>query len=234
MPAAPPVPVESMIGDFEEPEDKDDLLPEEEGTEDKHDLLEIDEQDDEDELVPIDKAYTRLSDRGLSVIDTDRESIQPPDQPIDDHIWAEDTVKLKPAKGDDAILLEEQEGIDDPVRMYLREIGKVYLLTADDEKRLARSMEEGKHIQRIEKRWLEEHGRSSSGLEVLLNLLSEVHDARKITGAIAKQLGLGRASLSQRIADPVLRAAIDGELDQALAAGGGPSLRLPPGQAAQA
>ena len=49
--------------------------------------------------------------------------------------------------------------------MYLREIGKVYLLTADDEKRLARAMEEGKHIQRIERRWLEEHGRPARGTE---------------------------------------------------------------------
>src|SRR5437667_5168816 len=32
--------------------------------------------------------------------------------------------------------LEEQENADDPVRMYLREIGRVYLLSGDDEKRL--------------------------------------------------------------------------------------------------
>ena len=32
-----------------------------------------------------------------------------------------------------ALLAEESEGIDDPVRMYLREFGMVYLLTADDE-----------------------------------------------------------------------------------------------------
>ena len=34
--------------------------------------------------------------------------------------------------------------------MYLREIGKVSLLTADDEKRLARAMEDGDYIHRIE------------------------------------------------------------------------------------
>src|SRR4051812_5261781 len=48
-----------------------------------------------------------------------------------------------------ALLAEESEGIDDPVRMYLREIGKVYLLTADDEKHLARQMEEGNHLKLI-------------------------------------------------------------------------------------
>ena len=39
-------------------------------------------------------------------------------------------------------IVDEAAGIDDPVRMYLREIGKVPLLTAADEKRLARAMEE--------------------------------------------------------------------------------------------
>src|SRR3970282_2591734 len=57
-----------------------------------------------------------------------------------------------------ALLTEESEGIDDPVRMYLREIGKVYLLTADDEKHLARQMEEGQHIEAIEEGLLVQHG----------------------------------------------------------------------------
>src|SRR5207249_343179 len=61
--------------------------------------------------------------------------------------------------------LEEQDGIDDPVRMYLREIGKVYLLSGSDEKRLARQMEEAKHLDAIEKRWLEDTSRLPSGQE---------------------------------------------------------------------
>ena len=40
------------------------------------------------------------------------------------------------------VALTAQEAIDDPVRMYLREIGKVRLLTAKDERVLARKMEE--------------------------------------------------------------------------------------------
>src|ERR1044072_9036749 len=57
-----------------------------------------------------------------------------------------------------AVPLEDQEGIDDPVRMYLREIGKVFLLSAADEKRLARQMEEGQHVEAIEQTWHGEHG----------------------------------------------------------------------------
>ncbi|MFQ6020284.1 MAG: sigma-70 factor domain-containing protein, partial [Dehalococcoidia bacterium] len=60
--------------------------------------------------------------------------------------------------------LEVEEGIDDPVRMYLREIGKVSLLTAEDERRLARQMEEGDHIQRLENAFQDEYGRRPSGV----------------------------------------------------------------------
>src|SRR5947209_5898559 len=57
-----------------------------------------------------------------------------------------------------AVPLEDQEGIDDPVRMYLREIGKVFLLSAADEKHLARQMEEGQHIEHIEETWVDANG----------------------------------------------------------------------------
>jgi hypothetical protein len=38
-----------------------------------------------------------------------------------------------PTRAELAAVTEEQDGIDDPVRMYLREIGNVFLLTADVE-----------------------------------------------------------------------------------------------------
>jgi len=46
-------------------------------------------------------------------------------------------------------IVDEAAGIDDPVRMYLREIGKVPLLTADDEKRLSRAIEEWLLVEQI-------------------------------------------------------------------------------------
>jgi len=71
-------------------------------------------------------------------------------------IWSEPDIKQsedaeeeREATQSAAAALEDQEGIDDPVRMYLREIGKVFLLSAADEKHLARQMEEGQHIEAI-------------------------------------------------------------------------------------
>ena len=49
--------------------------------------------------------------------------------------------------------LASQDITDDPVRIYLHEIGRVHLLTAEDEKNLARRMEEGKHINTIKQEY---------------------------------------------------------------------------------
>ena len=54
-------------------------------------------------------------------------------------------------------ILEEQEVADDPVRMYLHEIGKVQLLSAAEERMLAKKIERGKHITRIKQAWLKKH-----------------------------------------------------------------------------
>ena len=72
-----------------------------------------------------------------------------------------------------ALMTEEAEGIDDPVRMYLREIGKVYLLTADDEKHLARQMEEGLHIEAIEQEYVANYGHPPSAARVAVTLLEQ-------------------------------------------------------------
>jgi RNA polymerase primary sigma factor len=111
---------------------------------------------------------------------------------------------------------EGEEGIDDPVRMYLREIGKVYLLSAADEKHLARQMEEGKHLQEIEQRWVDEHGAEPGGTEVLCILLDQLHEERKALGCMTKFLGVKKSPISDLVANETFRATIDAELDEKL------------------
>ncbi len=67
----------------------------------------------------------------------------------------------------------EPEGLDDPVRMYLREIGKVYLLTADDEKHLARQREEWLHLDEIAKRYEQAYGHPPSAARTAVALLEQ-------------------------------------------------------------
>ena len=54
-----------------------------------------------------------------------------------------DEAEVPPPEGIDAELETEGIGADDPVRIYLREIGRVHLLTAQEEMQIAQQIECG-------------------------------------------------------------------------------------------
>ncbi|MFQ6122453.1 MAG: RNA polymerase sigma factor RpoD [Dehalococcoidales bacterium] len=113
--------------------------------------------------------------------------------------------------------LEEQEIADDPVRIYLHEIGRVHLLTAEDEKVLAKKMGEGKRINEIRQQYLQKHGRAPSATEVILAMLKEVGQASSIIGLLQEQFGLTpTTSFIESISNAKLRDSIDNTIDQQL------------------
>jgi len=85
--------------------------------------------------------------------------------------------------------VDEQAVVDDPVRMYLHEIGRVHLLTAEDEKVLAKKLEEGKCINEIKQKYLQEYGRSPSAVEVILTMLRNLGQAATIIISFKNNLG---------------------------------------------
>ena len=121
------------------------------------------------------------------------------------------------AKAGVALEEEDFEGselIDDPVRMYLREIGRVSLLTAADERRLAQRIAGGKHIERLEQEIESETGRPARATEAVRRLLSRLSESVTIIDFLGDYLDLNATlTLSQVISEPKLRAAVDGELN---------------------
>ena len=85
---------------------------------------------------------------------------------------------------------EVGEGNDDPVRMYFREIGRVFLLTAADEQFLAREIEEGNWLHDIEEEFHEDHGRDPAAREIFLILIEQLEDLRPATEIVAKTIGM--------------------------------------------
>ena len=109
--------------------------------------------------------------------------------------------------------IEGHEMIDDSVRMYLREIGRVTLLTAKDERRLARQMEAGEHIGKLEKELAADSDRPPRATTTVSALLERICKAESIIDALRRYGGIpGDVVLSRLISDPEIRALLDGEI----------------------
>jgi len=111
----------------------------------------------------------------------------------------------------------EHEAIDDPVRMYLHEIGKVSLLTADDEKALASKIEEAKYLENIEELYFQRHGEYPSTVDTVIYLLRHLLASKPLIDILARRLKFtSTESFTKSIRDPKLRTAIDSMINQEL------------------
>ncbi|MFF2090305.1 MULTISPECIES: RNA polymerase sigma factor RpoD [Paenibacillus] len=86
----------------------------------------------------IDEFFEQLDDLGIEVLNENDEERDNPLRSNDDQEREQDEFNF-----DDDLALPPGIKINDPVRMYLKEIGRVPLLSADDEIELARRIENG-------------------------------------------------------------------------------------------
>ena len=107
--------------------------------------------------------------------------------------------------------VEDSEISDDPVRMYLREIGRVELLTAQDERFLARGMEISQRLSHVQAEMAAQTGRLPTAADTTRELLSRLGSQHEVASAIAGFIGLPKnVTLGTILGIPELRELIDG------------------------
>ena len=170
--------------------------------------------------------------------------------------WEEGAVgeiKEESEEADWEAAAESRPVLEDPLRLYLREIGRGALLTAQEERELARQLEGGKHLLGLERELLgeeycqtleqepaelpspgwrgqqlrQEFNQSGRNWELTEALLRRLVKSIPLIDALCDCLELPRnPALSQLINNPTLGAAIDARLSEELLAGLAETLRL--------
>jgi RNA polymerase primary sigma factor len=144
-----------------------------------------------------------------------------------EQIWEEEPVELEKAAVEaeaeiedvtpHSEAIEEQEVVDDPVRMYLHEIGRVQLLTAVDEKILAKKIEHGKHISNIRQYWLRQYGRQAAPADIIMVMLQELGKYVDLVHVVQEQEGLKQSnSFKDTLSNPKIRETLDTGINQQL------------------
>ena len=146
-----------------------------------------------------------------------------PESIRDQEIIAEDVAHEEEPAADELELeepsMEPQENYDpelgdDPVRLYLHEIGRVPLLTARNEKTIARRIEIGKRVNLV-KKGLEKNGKCTAS-ETYLEIIRELGQSWEIIVKLEENVGIDKNTrFCQIVTDKKFRDAIDGVIDQA-------------------
>ena len=111
-------------------------------------------------------------------------------------------------------LIEDDFSVEDPVKMYLHEIGRGQLLTADDEKWLACRLEEANRLRDTIAALEGGSGFPPTPVEVVVAVYSRVYERREILAQLANALDLAPVrNVSVFLTDHRLRDAIDYYLD---------------------
>ena len=127
-------------------------------------------------------------------------------EPATDELELEEPV-MEPLEND------EPELGDDPVRLYLHQIGRVPLLKASDEKIIARRIEIGRRLSEIKGK-LQNQDQPIAASQIYLEIIRGLGQSWEIIQKLQENLGLPEnRNFRQSITNVRFRNAIDGVID---------------------
>jgi len=128
----------------------------------------------------------------------------------------------------------EAAAAEEPLRLYLRDIGQVPLLSADEEKALARCREIAAELERLENQWQQAVGRWPSAIETVAQLLQQVGLAQPVLEAIEDYLGVSsEGTMEDRLPRTPVSTVLHGELGDGVVEAIAEALGIPATEARQ-
>jgi RNA polymerase primary sigma factor len=113
----------------------------------------------------------------------------------------------------------EYEVIDDSARMYLQELGRVPLLTAQEERALSRKIELGRYIERLRDNQFRKYQKPLSSADIVMHLISQLSRGYPVVRIIEDHVGIDpSSSVVETTSNPEFRSAIDLVIDPSLIA----------------
>jgi len=110
--------------------------------------------------------------------------------------------------------IAEQDITDDPVRIYLHEIGRVHLLTAEDEKNLAKRMEESKYLRILKREFTALNNRQPTSAEVIMSIVQNLGKSAELVRVIQEKIGSHKSKgFVKSVFDPKIQENIDNATD---------------------
>jgi len=123
--------------------------------------------------------------------------------------WLKPDEEEKPLAGLE-IELTEHEAIDDPVRMYLHEIGKYPLLNAKLERELASKIEPYKYMEYIKDRFRHDLNRFPSTSDFVIQALKNLSDCDMVLDKLSEHLNVAeKPNFTEKLLNEKLHQAID-------------------------
>jgi RNA polymerase primary sigma factor len=133
----------------------------------------------------LDALYDHLLDMGIEVVESGKLADEAEEEPADselEELEGEGELTVLPLTG--------PELISDPVRMYLREIGRVPLLDANQEMRLAIKITAEDYLKGIQERLAKKLKRSPTGLEVISEVFKSLTKDWKAVRKACRELSI--------------------------------------------
>jgi len=108
------------------------------------------------------------------------------------------------------------EVFDDPVKLYLSEIGNIQLLSSLEEKRNARTIEISRHLKRISEDYFIKFGKHPTPSFVAEYLVESLFSSNEYITSMCKHININIGTIGELISSDVIREILDNTYDESL------------------